>query len=140
VGFYILGVLIGFRLFIESFVAKVFHGDLGTMSNLLTFAHPQTTFVIFSLCYAQCPNYSFCIVFPTPYILQHYVKFDTLTIVMLEKLLGARSFGDSINHIAYHQTIISIYLGKFSLPSIVWIVALTLFGCWALINLAFNCF
>jgi hypothetical protein len=40
--------------------------------------------------------------FPSLGILQHYTKFNTHTITMLEKLLGGGSFGGSINHLARH--------------------------------------
>ncbi len=39
--------------------------------------------------------------FPSPNILQHYVKFDIHTIATLEKLFGARSFGGSIGHLIH---------------------------------------
>jgi hypothetical protein len=55
----------------------------------------------------------------------------------LEKLLGAGSFGNSISHLAHHQTILFIFSSEFSLPSIIWIVALAFLGCWALIAIAF---
>jgi hypothetical protein len=75
-------------------------------------------------------------VFPSPSILQHYTKFDTRTIVILEKLLGVRSFGGFIDHLAHHQAILLISLGKLGLLFIVWIVTPTFLGCWALIILA----
>jgi hypothetical protein len=40
--------------------------------------------------------------FPYVGILQHYVELNTFTIIMLEKLLGAGSFGGSISHLAHH--------------------------------------
>jgi hypothetical protein len=40
--------------------------------------------------------------FPFLGILQHYAKFNIHTMVTLEKLLGARSFGGSIGHLANH--------------------------------------
>ncbi len=55
---------------------------------------------------------------------------------MLEKLFGAGSFGGSISHLVCHQAILPASLGKFNLPSIVQIVALTFLGCWALNVLA----
>ncbi len=134
-GFYILGTSIGSRSFVESFVAKVFHENLGTTSNLPMLVDPQAIFVIFLLCYARCHGYLFCIVFPSPYILQHYAKFDTRTITMLEKLLSAGSFRGFIDHLACHQAILPTSLGKFGLLSIVWATTFTLLGCWALINL-----
>jgi hypothetical protein len=51
----------------------------------------------------------------------------------LEKLLGARSFGGSIGHLARHQTTLPASLGEFSLFYVVWIVALAFLGCWALV-------
>jgi hypothetical protein len=39
--------------------------------------------------------------FPSPNILQHYIDFNINTIVILEKRLGARSFGGSIDHLAH---------------------------------------
>jgi len=56
---------------------------------------------------------------------------------MLEKLLGAGFFGDSIDHLAHHQVTFPTSLNEFSLPYVVWIVAPTFLGCWALIVLAF---
>jgi hypothetical protein len=55
---------------------------------------------------------------------------------MLDKLLGVRSFDGSIDHLACHQTTILTSLGRFSFLFVVQIVALTLLGCCALINLA----
>jgi hypothetical protein len=72
--------------------------------------------------------------FPTPCILQHYAKFDIHTIATLEKLLGVGSFGDSMNHLACCQAI-SIFSSMLNLPYVVWIVAPTFLGCWALIIL-----
>jgi hypothetical protein len=40
-------------------------------------------------------------VFPFPGILQHYIEFNIHTIITLEKLLGARSFGGFIGHLAH---------------------------------------
>ncbi len=71
--------------------------------------------------------------FPSLNILQHYVKFDTCTIITLEKLFGARFFGGSINHLACCQATLLASLGGLSLPFIVWIIALAFLGCWALI-------
>jgi hypothetical protein len=36
--------------------------------------------------------------FPFLVILHHYAEFDIHTIIILEKLLGVRSFGGFINH------------------------------------------
>jgi uncharacterized membrane protein len=60
---------------------------------------------------------------------------------MLEKLLGAGSCVSSINHLAHHHTTLLTSLGGFSLPFVVWIIAPTFLGCWALIALAsITCF
>ncbi len=58
----------------------------------------------------------------------------TCTIVMLEKLLGARSFGGSINHLACRQAILLAYLGEFDLPFIIRSIALAFLRCQALIT------
>ncbi len=50
--FCILGALMGFRSFIESFIVKVFHEDLETISNFLMFVDPSAVFAMLSLCYA----------------------------------------------------------------------------------------
>jgi hypothetical protein len=50
--FHILGTLVGSKSFIELFVAKVLHEDLGMISNLPMFTNFKTTFTILSLCYA----------------------------------------------------------------------------------------
>jgi hypothetical protein len=84
---------VGSRSFIESFVVLVFHEDLGTISNLPMLINLQTTFVMLLLCYAQCPGYLLCIVFPSPCILQHCIEFDIRTIITLEKLLGVDLLG-----------------------------------------------
>jgi len=63
------------------------------ITNLPMFIDLQTTFATFSFCYAQRPNYLQHTIFPSPGILQHYIKFDACTIITLEKLLGSRSFG-----------------------------------------------
>jgi hypothetical protein len=74
--------------------------------------------------------------FPFACILQHYVKFDIHTIVMLEKLLGVGSFNCSIGHLVHRQTILLVFLGGFGLPFVDWTVALAFLGCWALIAFA----
>jgi hypothetical protein len=58
--------------FVQSFVIEAFQEDFSTIINLLMFAYPQTTFMMFSLCYAQCPCYFLCIVFLSLSILKHY--------------------------------------------------------------------
>jgi len=45
-------------------------------------------------------------------ILQHYIEFDTHTIVSLEKLFDARFFGGSIGHLVCCQAMFLAYLGK----------------------------
>ncbi len=57
--------------------------------------------------------------FPSPSILQHYVKFNTCTIVMLEKVFGVGSFGGSINHLAHCQGIFFASSVKLSLLFVV---------------------
>ncbi len=86
--FRILDTLVGFRSFVELFVVKTFHEDLGTIHSLLMFVNPGATFAMLLLCYAQHLGYLLRIVFPSHGILQHNVKFDTCTIITLEKLLG----------------------------------------------------
>jgi hypothetical protein len=44
--------------------------------------------MMFSLCCTQRSGYLFRTMFPFLNILQHYVKFDTCTITMVEKLFG----------------------------------------------------
>jgi hypothetical protein len=79
--------------------------------------------------------------FPSLGILQHYARFESHTIVMLEKLFGARSFGGFINHRAHHHAIFIASLGGLGLPPVVQIVAPAFLGCWALIALTFiTCF
>jgi len=63
-GFCILGALVESTSFVEAF-----REDLGTRSSLFMLANLQTTFAIFSLCYAQHSSYLFCIMFPFPCIL-----------------------------------------------------------------------
>ncbi len=91
----------------------VLHEDLGTISNLLMLTNPQTTFAMFSLCYAQCLSYLFHTMFPSLGILKHYAKFDTHTIVTLKKIFNTKSFGGSISHLAHHQAILPISSNKF---------------------------
>ncbi len=55
---------------------------------------------------------------------------------MLEKLFGVRSFGDSINHLAHHQTTLPTSLGGFGLPFMVQTTAPTFLKCQTLIALA----
>jgi len=51
-GFRILGALVGSTSFVESFVVKVFHEDLGIIFNLSMLADLQATFAMLSLRYA----------------------------------------------------------------------------------------
>ncbi len=76
------------------------------------------------LCYAQHPCYLFHTMFPSLGILQHYVEFNIHTIIMLEKLLGAGSFGGSIGHLVLHQAILLTFSNKLSLPFMVQTTAL----------------
>jgi hypothetical protein len=74
--------------------------------------------------------------FPSPSILQHYVKFNIPTITMLEKLFGVGSFGSFTNHLTCHQTILLVFSNEFNLLSIVRTYAFTFLECWALISFA----
>jgi hypothetical protein len=76
-----LGAPMGFTSFVESFVVKALHEDLGMISSLLMLTNPWATFMMLSLCYAQLLGYLFHTMFPSPGILQHYVEFDTRTII-----------------------------------------------------------
>ncbi len=79
--------------------------------------------------------------FPSLGILEHYAKFDTRTIITLEKLLGARSFGGSTKHLTHHRYILHVSPGEFNLPSIIRTTPSTFLGCWALVALALiTCF
>jgi hypothetical protein len=49
---YILGTLVGSRLFVESFVAKAFHEDFVMISSLLMLTNPHVVFAMLSLYYA----------------------------------------------------------------------------------------
>ncbi len=88
---------------------------------------------MFLSCYAQRLGYLLHIMFPSPSILQHYVEFDICTITKLEKLLGVKSFGGIIGHLAYCQAIFVAFSGRLNLLSIVRTIAPTFLGCWALI-------
>jgi hypothetical protein len=132
-GFRILGAPMGSTSFVQSFVVEVFHEDLGTISNLPMFINLHVVFLMFSLCYTQRSGYLFCTMFPSLGILQHYVEFNTCTIVTLEKLFGVKSFGGYIGHLVCCQTTLITFSGKLGLPFVVQIVALAFFGCWALI-------
>jgi hypothetical protein len=75
--------------------------------------------------------------FPFPSIFQHYVEFYTCTIATLEKLLGARSFGGIIGHLACCQAICFVFSGRLDLPYVVRTIVPSFLGCWALIVPAF---
>ncbi len=77
----------GFKSFVELFVAEAFHENLGTIYSLLMLVNPHVIFVMLSLCYAQHLGYLLHIVFPSHGILQHNVEFNTCTIITLQKLL-----------------------------------------------------
>jgi len=76
-------------------------------------------------------------VFSSLGILQHYVEFDTHTIVTLEKLLNVGSFGGFINNLIYCLAIFSVFSNELGLPSVVWTITHAFLGCWAIIVLAF---
>jgi len=54
--------------------------------------------------------------------------FDTRTIATLEKLLGAGSFGGSIDHLARSQTILHVFSNRLNLPFVVHTIALHFWG------------
>jgi hypothetical protein len=110
-------------------VVEVLYEDLGTLSSLPMLVDLQATFTMLSLCYGQRLGYFLHTMFSFPSILQHYAKFDIHTIVTLKKLLGARSFGDSIDHLIHHQTKFCASLGMFNLPFVVWIATPAFLGC-----------
>jgi hypothetical protein len=68
--FCILNALVGFTSFVESFVAKAFREDFGTIFNFLMLIDLHAIFMILSLYYTQCLGYLFHIVFSSPSILQ----------------------------------------------------------------------
>jgi hypothetical protein len=67
--FHILGSLMGFTSFVELFMVKALHKDLGTISNHPMFVDPHVTFAMLSLCYAQHLGYLLCTIFSSPNIL-----------------------------------------------------------------------
>jgi hypothetical protein len=75
--------------------------------------------------------------FPSLGILQHYAEFNIRAISMWEKLLGTRSFGGFISHLARCQAIFLVSSSMFNLPFVVRIVTLTFLRCLALIALTF---
>ncbi len=107
------------------------------ISSLFMLADSYAAFVMLSLFYTQRLSYLVHTMFPSSCILQHYVKFDTCTIVTSQKLLCAISFGGSISHLTHYEGTLLAFLGGFSLPFVVWIGAPTFLGCWALISLTF---
>jgi hypothetical protein len=52
---------------------------------------------------------------------------------MLEKLLGSRSFGTTMGHLARHKIILIVFSGGLGLPLVVRHVTFTFLGYWALI-------
>ncbi len=56
--------------------------------------------------------------FPSPGILQHYAKFESHTIIMLEKVFGVGSFNGSIDHLAHCHAILIFF--RVSLASLLW--------------------
>jgi len=74
--------------------------------------------------------------FPSLNILQHYVEFDTHSIISLENLFDVRSFGGSIGHLVCFQATFLVSLGKLDFLSVVQIATFSFLGCWALIVLA----
>ncbi len=89
----------GSKSFFELFVVKALHEDLGMIFSLPMLVDPQVVFAMLLLCYAQRPGYLLRTMFPSLGILQHYTKFNTHTIVTLEDLLGAASFGGFNDHL-----------------------------------------
>jgi len=68
--------------------------------------------------------------------LQCYIEFDVHTIVILKKLLGSRSFGTIMGHLARCQVIFFASSRGLGLPSVVQHATPTFLECWALIALA----
>jgi hypothetical protein len=87
---------------VESFISEAFHEDLNMIAKLLMLVNPQTTFAMLLFYYAPLLGYLKCIVFSSPGILQCYTEFYVYTIAMMEKLLGSRSFGTILGHLACH--------------------------------------
>jgi hypothetical protein len=67
------------------------------------FVNPHVVFAMFSLYYAQHSSYIFFIIFPFLSILQHYTKFDSHTMAMLEELLSVKSLDIMVGHLVCHQ-------------------------------------
>jgi hypothetical protein len=55
---------------------------------------------------------------------------------MLEKLFGVGSFGGFINHLVRCHAILVASLSELDLLYVVWTIAFTFLGCWALVTLA----
>jgi hypothetical protein len=117
-------------------VVEALHEDLGTISRLFMLVDFHAAFVMLSLFYAQRLSYLLHTMFPSPCILQHYVKFDTCTITTSQRLICVRFFGGSICHLTRQYPIILVFLGRLRLLFVVQIAAPTFLGCWALITLA----
>jgi uncharacterized membrane protein len=66
-------------------------------------------------------------------ILQHYIKFDSRTMAIMEKLLGMGSFGITMGHLACRYVILPTSLRGLGLPLMVRLVVPTILGCWTLI-------
>jgi hypothetical protein len=76
--------------------------------------------------------------FPSPGILLHYVEFCAYTIAALEKLLGAESFNEFIDHLICHHATFLTSLNRLNLFFVIQItVALTFSRSWTLIALTF---
>lgn len=73
------------------------------------FINPHVVFAMLSLYYAHHLSYIFRIIFPFLSILQHYTKFDSRTMAMLEMLLGAKSFDIMVGHLVCHQITLPIF-------------------------------
>ncbi len=99
------------------------------ISNHFMLTDPQVAFTMLLLCYAQCCDYLLYIMFQFLGILQHYVKFNTCTTTTLEKLLGARSFGGFIDHLARLQGILFASSNGLDLPFVIQIIVPTFLGC-----------
>ncbi len=67
--FRILSVSVDFLPFVKSFILEALQEDFNMIANLPMLVDSQTTFAMFSLCYAQRPSYLQCIIFPSPCIL-----------------------------------------------------------------------
>jgi hypothetical protein len=89
------GCIDGIHIIHWIILIEAFNENFGMISSLPMLVNLQTTFVMFSLCYAQRLqhlDYLLLTLFPFPNILQHYVWFNTHTITTLEKFLDVRFF------------------------------------------------